>query len=1009
MSDPVLELNFGAGIDEAVRPEHIQPGAGWSELVNVRQNGRGGVNKRLAYAALGRTRFDGSTRSAGNRVCTHNDVICTIDGTFLDAYAETKALSVVSSRVPDASMSVRPLAVVDVDNVFDFVQCNGYLATASLVSDATNQVVVAVETTDGVVVRSPEAVFTGTTATTIASFGTYSVYIVLFAQDTSTANVAAYYLDTTSAASITTGWVSMGNMATDRTTTTVPARVLSTQSLSNRVAFAYINNSAGTSRVTVKTVTIAGVTDSTTVNTSSVTPNVAAIEGAVTLWVSWNESTTGKLIGLTPTSLSTILATTAIVAGYITAPTRPLHIVSDPVTAGAGRVIGIDGNNAQTWFNSFTTAAGAVVPGPTGNSVSRGYIFNRPFTVGTRFYAIAYGNEVTNIQKVAVIVDWTDLPTQAWFRPIANPFPSLVPTLTSVGRGVAHSWAISATKAAVVMMVQRSAAALSAYLVTLDFADAGRWRSAQHNGSMFLTGGVLSYFDGRRVAEAAFLYSPLLTAGFAGTGLTGTFSYVATYEEVDNDGNWCISGVSAPVTAAPANQTVTLAARPLVITNRLTSGVADPRVRVSFWRTTGETGTAGSIYYFVASAVHTTLGGGFSDSTADATLTTQRLLYGTGNLPGTNGSGQDRRAPPYVNHAVSYNGMLAVATGSDLWWSGQTVSGEGTWWSPAFYQPIEGVGDITGLAVLDGTIYAFKRRIIFALAGDAPSDNGSSGGIGTPRRLACDVGCIDANSIVSTSAGVFFQSERGIELLTRSGAVQWIGEQVRNTLATYPVVASAVLDDKGGYVRFELAAASSGGRVSGNGFGLVYNLILNLWQSSDDRTGAASHEAAQSATMVQNGGVRRHAWLGVNGTVYVERTDADVAANLDGATWVTMRATSPWIHIAGIHGEHFLDEFLLLAEKATDHDVTISLGFDYSSSFTSTKTFTAATIATLAREWLVKEVGQTTSNAVRFKIEDATPSSGTIGTGKGSTWVAISPNGQPHRGPKRSSSAQRGT
>ena len=1005
MSDPVVELKCDAPLDEAYHDEILEAGSGFAEVVNTRPLRRGGRTKRLAFAALSKSRFDATTRTEGRRLLTHRDRISVIGDSILDTYTETKSLSASANRVPEASVSVRPLALVDVDNVFDFVHCNGYLATAALVQDSVNYVVVCLETTDGVVVRSAETVFTSTSATTIAALGAYGNVMILLAQDASTADIYAYKLDTTSAATIASGWVVIGTtVATDRTTTTVPARAISTQSLTDRVAFAYINNSGGTSRVTVKTLDATGVLETQTINTSSTTPNVVSVEGSIadTLWVCWNESTACKLIGLTGNSLATVKATTGTLWTYTTAPTRPCHIVSS-TTAGAGRAIGVDGDNNKSRASSFTTSAGAVVPG-TANLVTAGYIYGRPLAIGGRYYALAYGGSVSNPQKVAVVGDFTDIVTATWFRPVANPFPGLVPTITSVGRGIAHPWLISATSAAFVVTVQRSAAALSTYLVTLDFADIARWRAESHNGSTFLSGGVLSYYDGRRVAEAAFLQSPVVSTSLGGTGITGTFNYVATFDEVDNDGNWCISGVSSPVSAAPANQTVSVSSKPLVLTSRLTqtSTNVDPRVRVSFWRT--QNGGAAP-YYYVGSVSHSTSAPTLADATSDAVLVTQRLLYGTGNLPGTNGAPQDHRAPPYASHLVSYNGMLVVASGADLYWSGQTIGGEGTWWSPAFYLPTD--ADITALAAQDGTLYVWHTKGISAVSGDAPFDNGANGGLGAPRKLAVDVGSIDGHTCV-TELGIFFRSERGIEILGRGGAVTWIGERVQTTLESYPVVTSMVLDDKNNLVRISLAASVSSGLVSGGGRTLIFDLAEKAWEGVDDITGSASHEAAQDATVVTIAGERRYAYLAADGTVRYERLASDASAHLDGSTWVTQRAVTPWVRIAGINGEQFIDQVILIARRYTSHDLTISLGFDFADTYASSRTFTAANIDALAKEWLVKEVSQTTSQAVRVKLEDATPSSGTVGSGKGATWLALTFNGQPHRGPKRTSGAQRG-
>ena len=1009
MSEPVLELSFFAGIDEATRDELVEPGQGWCELVNIRQDRRGAACKRLGYGWLIRTRTDATSRSTGNRLLCHNDLVLTIDGTYLDAYASGAVGSAVASRVPEVSTTARQLSSVS-SSLYGSALANGYIATAAL---RTTEVVVSVETTDGAVIRLPEVVFTSTVAETAAAICSYGAYFVLLAHDSTTANIKAWYLDTSTAATITAGWQSLGNAATDKTTSGVAAIGLSAQSLSNRVAFVYVNNSGGASQVTVKTLTASGVVETATVNTSSVTPDAVCVEGSIadTLWVAWNESTTVKVCGLDADSLSTALATTGSIGTAVTAPSLAGLFLVSSSTAGAGRLGINDGDGVNFRFINFVTSAGACAASGVESSVYGERIASRPVRVNGRYYAL-FGHGGGDL----VLCDWTDTLTDAtrWLRPVSATFPGL--TYAGALEGGA-ALELSATKIAYPVSVRRASAGDAVTLLTFDFAARKRWRAVTHNGSLYLSGGILSYFDGRRVSEASYLHAPQKpTAADAttGSGPNGAYRYVCTFEEMDDDGNWCLSGVSSPSDSVTVtDNAIDVSVAPLVMTSRLLPGVSGAsaphikRLRVCFYRTLAG---GNPPYYFSGSEENDT--GDvvtYRDSVSDATLATNRYLYGTGNLPGTGGAAQNRGCPPFCTDVESYNGMLVVLSGSTLYWSGQTVDGEGVWFSPAFYQPIEGDGDGVALRQQDGTLYVFKRRAIYAVAGEAPGDNGTSGGLGTPRRLAVDVGCIDPCSIVVTSLGIFFQSERGIELLGRGGAVTWIGEEVQATLESFPVVSSAVLDDRNGLVRFTLAASESGGRVSGNGRDLVFDLAGQKWQSADDKSGTATaHEASQDAAMIVVDDARRYGWLGTDGTVYYERLPSEAGAYLDVQTWITQRAVSPWVAIAGRNGEQFIDQVLLLAKKLTGHDLAISIAFDFSDSYANTKTFTASQIGSLAREWLVREITQTKSQAVRVKLEDATPSSGEVGTGQGGAWVALTFNGHPHRGPKRTSSAQRG-
>jgi hypothetical protein len=992
-----MHVPAGLAIDQSTRKELLDVGKANVLNVNARSDHRGGLTKRLGFTSLALTRFDATSRSAGNRLGCHRNVVWTIDGTYLDTYASTPARSVVASRVPEVSTTAMQLTN-SWGTLLGVATAGGYVASAVVDGLDVN---VTVSTTNGEAVRRPEVLFTSTDVFVPGAVCAYSTYLIVIASDSSTANIKAWYLDTTSAATVTTGWVAIGNIATDKTTGSSDSS-LSAESLTNRIAFAYVNNSGGASQLTVKTFTIAGVAETATVNTSSVTPDAVCVEGSIadTLWVAWNETTTIKIQGRDADVLATTLATTGSIGNVISSVGAGQIYLLSKSTAGKG-MLAFNDSSGDMCLRGFQTSAGVCATDGVQSSVNGAFMRARPFRLSDRYYSLF--NAITG--GTLVLCDWTDTitPATAWLRPVSQMVPSLTQA-TSLTGSMGAAVALSATKYGYPAFVQRSSAGYSLTLFSFDFADRKRWRSVSHNGSLYFAGGILSYFDGSRVSEAAYMHAPKTPSAVdsgGGTGPNGTYKYVLTYEEVDDDGNWCPSSVSSPSnTLTITDNTATVTCAPLVITGRLLPGVSGAiavhkkRMRVCLYRTA--TG-AEAPYYLVETKDNDTLSVvTFSDSTADSTLTSNRLLYGTGNLPGTNGSAQDRRCPPFCQDLESYAGMLVVASGSSLWWSGQAVDGEGVWFSPAFQQPVDGDDDITAIRAQDGTLYVFKRRSIFAVAGEAPSDNGAAGGLGVPRKLAVDVGCIDSSSIVVTSYGIFFQSERGIELLGRGGAVQYIGEQVQDTLESYPVVSSAVLDDRNGLVRFSLAAAESGGRVSGNGRTVVFDLTLQGWISVDDVRGAGASEAAQDAAMVYVGGYWRYGWLGANGTVYYERLSSDGSAHLDVASFVTMQLElPPWK--LGLQQEQRIYEIETLFERHSAAGLTIECAKDYGSYDGALDKVWAEAATVSQRQVPFRPPPRCT--AVQLRVKDTAPA--VLGTGKGFTFIGLSADIAPKQGPTR--------
>ncbi len=408
--------------------------------------------------------------------------------------------------------------------------------------------------------------------------------------------------------------------------------------------------------------------------------------------------------------------------------------------------------------------------------------------------------------------------------------------------------------------------------------------------------------------------------------------------------------------------------------------------RIAFYRTL-DGGVAP--YYRLGTVVNDTSGPlvTATDAVPDTTLALHPKLY---SQPGVLGTSQDRRAPPGLGLLLSYNGMLVGATGSDIWYSGQVVSGEGGWFNPIFQLPIPGVGDITALAVMDGSLFIFKRTEVYALSGEAPSDNGQTGGLGAPRRLAADVGSVSP-TVCTTTMGIFFLSDRGLEVLNRSQTVDWIGEQVLQTVAAYPVLTAMTVNPSSNVVLVELAASSSAGLVTGAGRTLIYDLSLHTWVSADRRTSSAgtADAPAQSGCMIYTGSAWRYAWVSAAGVVHMETPGTSLEAN---GSMVVKRAVSANVRASGIVGSQFVNCTQLLAKRNDPHDIAMSFAYNYNDSFVDTRTWSNAELAafTIPNQQLEHTMGADADcEAVRIQLLDVTPSSGSLVTGKSATWIAL--------------------
>lgn len=970
-------------IQEGTRPELVPFGQRNLRGENIRPNRVGEENVRYGFAALPNSLIDATTSTAGYKLfADHNTIVRIADGTAQVFDIQSQTWVPMAGRPSEVGVQLVDLPSLGTANVIeDIAIVNGYLCIAWLATISatiTSAYVAVINLATKGLVSAPVQIGVVTNSTTplmVTSVGNSFVAI-----RANTAAIKAFALDTTSAATITTGWVAIPDLATNYAGSAGIANA-SVASLGAYAAIAYANNAGAPPNLTVNTFDTSGVLLTQNI-TGSTTPQAVDIQGSLadTLWVAWDDNGAGKvrLIGLDPSNINnTPLATTA---DMMNGGTMAAVSVQSSTTAGEGRLyVTANGATLTAYTRGFKTVAGAAATDGALNTIYNTLPVGRAFLSGTRYYIPVAGGEPGNLQQQVVLADWTDDVT--YVRPVAVPAPGLsVTTSVATGAGYEHLRgkviADGSGKFYFGMSVSRTSVANGATLAEFDFNAASRWQSAASGNSLFLTGGVAQYSDGLRIAETGFLIRPpipTVVLGGAGVTVVTGWRYACVYEEVDSDGNWHVSGLSSvsASTGAFANKTVTVSTRSLTISSRIRAGAS---VRVAFYRTLDNGGIAP--YYRLGTTINDTSLAtvSFADTTTDAILAAGAVLY---SQPGVLGTAQDRRPPPFFSCITSYNGMLVGASGSDVWYSGQPVTGEGAWFNPIFQVPVPGDGDITALWALDGALYVAKRRDIFVITGDAPSDNGSTGGLGLPSRLAVDLGCINSRSVCVTSLGAFFQSERGIELFTRARTMQWVGKSVENTVNAFPIVTSATVNtDTPGTVLIELAASESSGLVAGAGRTLVYDLIANDWISTDRRTSVASvvDAPSQSACVVYDGTNYRYAWLATDGSVHVENRDTHLDA--DGSFVVPLIETG-WFN--GFQHEQRVWRGSILFQRYTAAGLKVEIAYDYGD-YDPLDDFVWTELETVSQrqlEFSPKRRGE----SMKLRITSTAPATPGIGTG----------------------------
>lgn len=159
-------------------------------------------------------------------------------------------------------------------------------------------------------------------------------------------------------------------------------------------------------------------------------------------------------------------------------------------------------------------------------------------------------------------------------------------------------------------------------------------------------------------------------------------------------------------------------------------------------------------------------------------------------------------------------------------------------------------GDIEALAVVGDSIVLWTRREIWEVTGSGPGRNGI-GEFFAARRIS-NAGGIVADgwrSLVETDEGVFFQRQATqLCMLTKAGAVDWVGRAVEDYLELYPEITAAV------YVPSRHSVAFSCQNALGTLGGILrYDLDAKAWFFDDVGAVAALAEYQGRLAYVQSG------------------------------------------------------------------------------------------------------------------------------------------------------------
>jgi hypothetical protein len=384
----------------------------------------------------------------------------------------------------------------------------------------------------------------------------------------------------------------------------------------------------------------------------------------------------------------------------------------------------------------------------------------------------------------------------------------------------------------------------------------------------------------------------------------------------------------------------------------------------------------------------------YVDSAADAgtvALASRPAIYTTGGI-------LDDLAPPASVTMFHHADRLWVLSGDRLTWCYSKAFQDDLGVAPGFPPTFRISFDETQVAgaTMDEKSVFWSATGIRYMLGTGPAPSGQNSDFQGPFVIQSDVGCTNARSVVGTPDGVMFLSDRGLYLLTRGLEPVWIGRPVKDTLALFPNITSATLVAKQNQVRFTCNnAASSAGIV------LVYDYVEKQWSTFKYNDGVTYGCAIVDACM-WNGA---WAFMTPTGLVFVESS----TTFLDAGVFVPMTLETAWIAAAGPLAFQSVRELTLHGTSNTDHDLTVSVGFDSDPSYPQATTFLATTpVTSVGDEECTIIIGtRRKCSHVRFKIRDGTPSAGVLGTGRGPSWDMMALEVGMKRGTKTNPATKR--
>jgi hypothetical protein len=311
---------------------------------------------------------------------------------------------------------------------------------------------------------------------------------------------------------------------------------------------------------------------------------------------------------------------------------------------------------------------------------------------------------------------------------------------------------------------------------------------AELGKATYITGALLSQWDGARVCEATFCLDPVIAdaIGFGVVGgflAAGNYTYAVTYARLTATGEIVRSRPSLTTIGAiggGANAMIVEAFHPGP--TNLTDRDDGRCIFVEFWRsevnTTSPLHFAGRVYVDLYSSAAIQ----FNDLTAS--YATKEQLYSDG----TNGEIANTAAASPLS-ICQWRNRLWMTDGEQIFYSKETAPARSAEWSQAFFVMARGAPErLTAVAPLGEVLMAFAEDSSSYVYGDGPSANGDGSTLVGPMPAVTELGCIQAAGIAQLPDGLLVRTRRGLHLLNGQRSFSYVGAAIEDTMKKFPRV-----------------------------------------------------------------------------------------------------------------------------------------------------------------------------------------------------------------------------